>query len=416
MDNITILIVDDEPINLKLVAESLNDRYNILVVRSGIEALELLKNHHVDLILLDISMPEMDGFEVAKELKNNLKTAHIPFIFLTADNAQETIVKAFETGAVDYIIKPFQPQELNVRVDNRIQTNHLQRQLKRALKKNTHLLEVVDQYVSFVKVDPMGIVQEISSNFCKQLGCLKESMIGQNINVLKSGNMTDNIYKKLWNTIKSGQTFSHDMHDRNFSGGTNWFHVTISPDYDEKNNHMGYIAFYENVDDKVKYKIDSQTDSLTGLMNRTKIDEVLLNEIKRVKRYDYPFSIILVDIDHFKEVNDKFGHQAGDSVLKEFAKLLSENIRESDFLGRWGGEEFLILCPHSNADGALVFAESLRKKIEQFHFEFVGHKTASFGVVEYAENNTQEMLFKLVDEALYDAKERGRNRVVLSNS
>lgn len=413
MNKATILVVDDEPINLKLVAQSLKERYRLFLVRSGPEAFALLDKHPIDLILLDINMPQMDGFEVAKKLKKTSETAQIPIIFLTGDNSQETIVKAFESCAVDYIIKPFRPEELNVRVDNHIRTSQLQQQLQKMLQHNTHLLGIINAYVSFLKVSCEGIIQEISDNFCKELGCNKENIIGSNVNVLKSGHTQSSLYQKIWETIQSGKTFSCDIQDRNFFGGNNWYHVTISPDYNEQNELIGYLAFYENIDEKVRFKQSAQTDTLTGLMNRAKIDEILALEIKRVQRFEYPLSFILVDIDHFKEVNDTYGHQSGDIILKEFATLLSKNIRETDFLGRWGGEEFLIVCPDTNAKGAFILAENLKKVVNLTLFSIIGHKTSSFGVSEYVFGECIEESFKHVDDALYLAKKQGRNQVVM---
>lgn len=413
MGKATILIVDDEPINLKLVAQSLKERYTLFVVRSGFEAFAILEKHPVDLILLDINMPQMDGFEVAKKLKDSSKTAPIPIIFLTGDNSQETIVKAFESCAVDYVIKPFQPEELNVRVDNHIRTSQLQKQLQKMLHNNTHLLGIIDAYVSFLKVNSEGIIQEISANFCKQLGCEKENIVGKNVNILKSGHMPHSLYQTIWEKIPSGETLSFDIQDRNFSGGNNWYNVTISPDYNEQNELIGYLAFYENIDEKIRFKHTAQTDALTGLMNRAKIDEILTLEIKWVQRFEYPLSLILVDIDHFKEVNDTYGHQSGDLILKEFATLLSNNIRETDFLGRWGGEEFLIVCPDTDAKGAVVLAENLKKAVNSTQFSIIGQKTSSFGVSEYLFGECIEESFKHVDDALYLAKEQGRNQVVL---
>lgn len=411
MDKPSILIVDDEPLNLKLVAQSLRERYTIFVVRSGAEALVLLADHSINLILLDINMPDMDGFEVAHELKKLPKTAKIPVIFLTADKTQETIVRAFQSGAVDYITKPFQPEELNARVDNHIRANQLQKELKKASKNNTHLLEIINAYVSFIKVDPKGIIQEISDNFCKQLECNKEYIIGKNINILKSGNMDDSFYQEIWQRILSGETFSYDIEDSNFSGGTNWYHVTVSQDYNHKNELVGFIAFYENIDEKMRYMYDAQTDRLTGLLNRAKIDDILKSEIKRATRNEFALSVILVDIDYFKEVNDKHGHQTGDLILSEFATLLSNNIRETDFIGRWGGEEFLIICPHTDSDGTFALAENLRKRVESTSFSVIGNKTSSFGIAQLYKSDTIEDIFKNVDFALYHAKKMGRNQV-----
>lgn len=356
-------------------------------------------------------MPDMDGFEVANELKKKHNTAKIPIVFLTADKTQETIVKAFESGAVDYITKPFQSEELNVRVDNHIRSNQLQVELKKSSKNNIHLLEIINRYVSFIKISPSGIIQEISDNFCKQIQCDKESLIGKNISILKSGNTERILYKKIWETIQSEETFSFDVEDRNFSGGTNWYHVTLSQNYNDKNELLGYIAFYENIDEKMRFKYAAQTDRLTGLLNRAKIDDILQSEIKRASRNHSMLSVILVDIDYFKEVNDQYGHQTGDLILQEFATLLSNNIRETDFIGRWGGEEFLLICPHTDSDGAFALAENLRKRVELTNFSVIGSKTSSFGIAEFYETDTIENVFKNVDYALYNAKNMGRNQV-----
>lgn len=412
MHNFSILVVDDEPLNLKLAAQTLKDNYTVLVARSGEEALEYLKTRTVDLILLDIVMNGMSGFEVAETLRSTLSTSNIPIIFLTADSTPETIIKAFNSGAVDYITKPFRPEEMSVRVNNRVQTYHLQKELRSALRKNSMLLEVVDKYVAYIKVDLKGIIQNVSESFCTFLQCTKEDLFAKNINILSSFNTSAEVYKNLWETLERGETFTGDIEDRNFAGGTNWFHVTVSPDYNDQGVVDGYIAFYQNIDDQMRYKRDANTDSLTGLMNRASLDKILEDEIQRSLRYSYPLSAILIDIDHFKEVNDTYGHQSGDIILKEFSKILSANIREVDTIGRWGGEEFLIISPHTDEEGALVIAENLRCRIEEYSFSIVGKKTASFGVAQYDASSIVENLFHQLDKALYHAKNEGRNQVV----
>jgi len=159
----------------------------------------------------------------------------------------------------------------------------------------------------------------------------------------------------------------------------------------------------------------SITDKLTNIYNRVKIDETILKEIKRSERTQDIFSVILVDIDFFKEVNDNFGHQTGDIVLIEFTKLLKKNIREIDMLGRWGGEEFLIVCPSLDRRDVYQTAERIRKEIESFDFTKVGKKTASFGLATYKQKDDLETIIKRADKALYEAKESGRNKVIIKN-
>lgn len=166
-----------------------------------------------------------------------------------------------------------------------------------------------------------------------------------------------------------------------------------------------------------KKELDSLyiTDRLTGVYNRVKIDEIIDKELKRRERYDTLCSIILIDIDYFKLVNDTHGHLVGDLILKEFAAILKENIRDTDYVGRWGGEEFMIICPQTDQNGALSLAQYLRAKIEEFLFTTVGKKTASFGVATCTEKDDIQSLIDNADKALYKAKENGRNQVVCYN-
>lgn len=169
----------------------------------------------------------------------------------------------------------------------------------------------------------------------------------------------------------------------------------------------------EDIEKKNKeLKILSITDKLTGVYNRAKIDRTIEKELVRTKRYNHHLSIILVDFDFFKNINDTYGHLVGDEVLIHFAKLLENNTRNIDIVGRWGGEEFLIICPETNIDGAVKLAQDLREKVESYTFEKAGKRTASFGLTVSQDFDTLETIVLRADEALYKAKETGRNKVV----
>jgi diguanylate cyclase (GGDEF)-like protein len=156
----------------------------------------------------------------------------------------------------------------------------------------------------------------------------------------------------------------------------------------------------------------SVTDVLTGIYNRYKFSQEINKEISRTKRYNLPLGLIMFDIDHFKQINDTYGHQTGDEVLKELCSLVKEIIRETDIFARWGGEEFMILCPHTNNQKIMVFAERIRKKIEEHKFSYGVKITISLGVSMYSnkEKDDKELL-KRTDTALYKAKHKGRNCV-----
>lgn len=405
MTKAVILIVDDEPLNLTFTAEKLSPHYNVRIAKSGDEALAYLSRQHADLILLDINMPGKDGFEVCEIIKNDPKLKDIPIIFLTAENSPLTVVKAFDSGAVDYILKPFEPEELLIRVKTHIKSDRLQ-------KENLHLLDVVNHYVAFIKIDLQGKIIEASDHFCSMFHIQKKNLIGENISILKSGHTSRDLYDRLWRTLKAGGIFHDQIENKNFLAGTNWYDVTIISESVPEQDFVGYIAFYRNIDEKILLEHDARTDKLTGLLNRAKIDDMLLKEAYRSSRYDTHLSLILIDIDFFKTVNDEFGHHVGDTVLQEFSALIRNHIRQEDILGRWGGEEFMVICPETSLQGAFDMAEHLRKLVEEYTFTGAGKKTASFGIVEYRHGEGINELFERVDQALYEAKSLGRNRSV----
>jgi len=160
----------------------------------------------------------------------------------------------------------------------------------------------------------------------------------------------------------------------------------------------------------------SETDKLTGINNRLKLDKFLQYHVDLFERYHETFSIVLIDIDHFKKFNDKYGHLMGDKVLIHVANLLKKNCRKMDMLGRWGGEEFLVICPKTGLDGIRALAEIIRSKVENNHLKNVDGVTVSLGIAEMSVNDNFNTLLNRADKALYSAKEKGRNRVEESQS
>ncbi|WP_321311623.1 transporter substrate-binding domain-containing protein [Halarcobacter sp.] len=160
-------------------------------------------------------------------------------------------------------------------------------------------------------------------------------------------------------------------------------------------------------------EILATTDKLTGVFNRSKLDELLLNEINRNLRYSHAFGCAIIDIDHFKHTNDTFGHLIGDKVLKEITKVVKENIRNTDYFGRWGGEEFLLILPEIDKDGLEQLIEKIRNSISKYHIDKVGIKTVSIGATIYQKNDTPDVIIKRADDALYKAKDTGRNKTII---
>lgn len=165
----------------------------------------------------------------------------------------------------------------------------------------------------------------------------------------------------------------------------------------------------------MKLEMVSAMDALTKLNNRAKLDEEFHKELNKAERYGKVFSVVLIDIDHFKEINDCYGHDFGDQILVAFAGLLKQNVRKADILGRWGGEEFMIILPETNQENAIRAADKMRLIIQEHEFPKSGKMTASFGVETYQKGDTLKEMFARVDAKLYEAKENGRNRVEFDN-
>jgi len=178
------------------------------------------------------------------------------------------------------------------------------------------------------------------------------------------------------------------------------------------NNFLSlYFYLSKQVEHKKKLRIISETDSLTGIANRRAFMEKIEEAVKISQNFNYPLSVILFDIDNFKKVNDTYGHDVGDEVLKEITKIVSNQLRKTDFFARWGGEEFMIILENTELEDAVQLAERLRKTIEAYKFKKVGYITVSFGVTEFKSNEDIDSLLKRLDELLYKAKKKGKNRV-----
>lgn len=194
-----------------------------------------------------------------------------------------------------------------------------------------------------------------------------------------------------------------------------WTDTVLSGIYDENGQLRELLGVTRDITEKVRLRDEiirlSQTDKLTQLYNRSKMDEVLEREYRRSNRSDTPFSVILLDVDHFKWINDRFGHQAGDQVLFQMGQIFRSTIRSTDTVGRWGGEEFLFILPDTDEEGAIRLANKIRLAIADFAFDHPDHITVSQGVAVYRGDSLLETLIARADDAMYAAKKAGRNQV-----
>ena len=288
-------------------------------------------------------------------------------------------------------------------------------QTQERLKQLAQAMEQMDEMVRITDKD--GYITYVNEALTRHTGYKKSELIGNTNRLFKSGKHSEIFYKKMYEAIEKKESFQATFINAKKNGDLYYEDQVITPILDEENESVKYYVstskdITESVKMQEKMKLLATMDSLTGIKNRYSVNNEIESEIKRVKRYGGSFALMMFDIDFFKRVNDTYGHDAGDYVLKEFSTIVLKAIRDTDIFGRWGGEEFMLLAPSEELDGAMVLAEKIRKDIEAFEFEQVKHITVSIGITICDAHADKEKLLKKVDDALYEAKESGRNRVV----
>ncbi len=278
-------------------------------------------------------------------------------------------------------------------------------------KQNNKYLNTIDKYVATMNIGLDAKIKNVSSKLCQLSGFPKDELIGKHFSLLKNDNDQDEVYKELWDKVKNGFIWSGELKSRTKDGTTLWLDSTILPNYNKSKKLISFTSISQNVTHKKLLEIASKTDKLTQLFNRGKLDEYLEDEYNKYQRHKSTFSVIMIDIDNFKSVNDTYGHHIGDLVLIEIANILKNQTRKIDTVGRWGGEEFLIVCLETTKNGAILLAEKLRKRVENFTFNVVKRRTISLGVAEIEDNDTIATLLERADRNLYKAKKNGKNKV-----
>jgi diguanylate cyclase (GGDEF)-like protein/PAS domain S-box-containing protein len=290
----------------------------------------------------------------------------------------------------------------------------LQEKLLKANKKLNEFTLIIDKYVITVTTKIDSTIVEASKAFEQISGYSKEELIGKKISIISNPKQDKMIIKELWKTILDKKIWEGEILNKSKDGKDYWLNQYIIPKKNAKNDSIEqFISVGVDITAKKELEKFASIDKLTGIYNRRMLDTFLQKEIEVAKRHKDNLSLIIIDIDFFKLVNDTYGHLVGDNVLKQLSKIISENIRISDIFGRYGGEEFLIICTKTSEDSAFILAEKLRKEIENFRFEKVGYKTISLGISSLKKDDNIELLFKKADEALYEAKKSGRNKSII---
>jgi len=292
----------------------------------------------------------------------------------------------------------------------------LHRKDKRGEEKVRKLSAIAEQINDHVMVTERdGTITYVNPAFLEHTGFCMDEVIGQTPRILKSGRYTEEFYQKLWKKVLRGDVYRGTLINKKKNGDIYYESQTITPLRDEMSHIIGFVSTGKDVtkESLLNQELEhfATIDALTGLYNRHKFEELFILEEERTRRFSYPLSLILVDIDYFKEVNDQYGHNMGDEVLKTLACIVEKKTRKIDIVARWGGEEFLVLSPNTSFENMQELAEKLRLAVEHTVFPNNIFITISLGVSTFEAEDTFAEMFRRADQGLYYAKEHGRNQV-----
>jgi len=445
-----ILVVDDIPANVKLLeARLLAEYFDVLTAENGYECLDIVSKAAVDVILLDIMMPGMDGFEVCERLKSNPKTSHIPVVMVTALDQPADRVRGLRAGADDFLTKPVNDMQLMARVKSLVRLKMLSDELRlRAETARTIGMDPSaardEEVANILLVDGRANSQERIARALKPVAdvsamndpqaAIFEAAEGNYDLVIVNSNFEDYDPLRLCSQIRSLERSrfipillvidagGEAMVVRALELGVNDYILRPLDPNELVVRCLTQIRrkrFNDRLRDSVNHTIEmAVTDGLTGLNNRRYLDKHLKLLFDRAAARGRPLSVCITDIDRFKSVNDTYGHDAGDEVLKEFAARIRSTVRGADLACRFGGEEFVVVMPDTSPETAAAVAERLRYAVENQPFVIRQsgaslNITASLGIACSVHGAVSaEELVRQADRALYEAKHGGRNRVV----
>lgn len=295
--------------------------------------------------------------------------------------------------------------------------------IRKINQKMEEYIHIVDENVLTSSTDLHGNIIYVSQAFCKVSGYEKEDLLGKNHNIIRHPDMPKELFVDLWETITSNQTWQGEIKNKKSDGGFYWVHATITPTFDYAGKKVGYTAIRHDISNKKIIEEISITDGLTSIFNRRHFNDLFPKYINSAKRQDELLCFLIMDVDHFKQYNDTYGHQMGDEVLKSIANVLKTTLkRADDYCFRLGGEEFGVLFKAQNKENALLYANEIREAIEALHIEHTGNSasayvTASMGLFcnEVQSMDNEDEIFKTADDLLYKAKESGRNKVKMNS-
>ncbi|MBJ6986202.1 MULTISPECIES: PleD family two-component system response regulator [unclassified Devosia] len=449
-----VLIVDDIPTNVKLLeARLLAEYYDVVTANSGAKALAICQEQDIDIVLLDVMMPEMDGFEVCRRLKADPKTQHVPVLMITALDQTSDRVQGLDAGADDFLSKPVDDTQLLARVKSLVRLKSLTDELRARAQTSQQIAaeDALQAMNSISAKDGSILIVDTDRRHAERIAgylqaehrveILTEPMDavfqvagGSYELALVSMSLKDFDPLRVCSQIRTVDQarglpiiLMADEADkpkvvRGLDLGINDY-ISRPVERSELMARVRTQIRRQRYADVLRDSVNSTialaiTDELTGLYNRRYFDRHMSLVMAKSLEQERDVAVMILDIDHFKSVNDNYGHDVGDAVIREFAARLRRNLRGVDMACRFGGEEFLVLMPDTDVRVAELVAERVREAVADRPFE-VGLSrpisiTISIGMALYENmDDTPEVIIKRADVALYRAKHAGRNRVMV---
>lgn len=454
-----ILIVDDQLPNLRILVNILEEEnYKVRKATNGQSAIKAAKKEPPDLVLLDIKMPNMDGYEVCKKLKFDSKTKNIPVIFISALDEVFDKVKAFEVGGIDYIKKPFQQEEILARIKSQLTIKKQQfllekeqetlkikqelleqeqKKLKQEIeqrKKTEAILHQSQALISSIlttSLDGIAALEAVRNPKTSTIENFRFLIINPIILQLfdrKAEDLTSklvfkelitkidpNLFNAFVNVVEKGLSLENEF-THQFQEQTKWYNFIAVKLGD------GFAITIRDITVRKELELESNRlatiDGLTGISNRRTFDQTLIEQWQSCQRQKQYLSLILCDIDYFKLYNDFYGHQKGDDCLKIVAQTINNVIkRPLDLVARYGGEEFVVILPNTNQEGAILIAQEIQQSVRLKAIPHQASKVSStislsLGIASLipTPQTSFNILINLADQALYSAKQQGRDQ------
>ena len=417
------ILLDALEIGVMIVDENFDVRYwnQWLEINTTIPASQIIGQNLRDFY------PRLDYAVFSRKIRTTLRLESPTFYDASLQNRFIEIPRTkitsslLRTMQLQVTISPYIPEEGLVMVSiYDISDLHelkltLQSQVYKIAELNTELRRdkmIIDANLLIAKIDEGCRILEVTRAFSAFFGYPEGALIGNRLGFIFGDGEHDFDPTHIREAIERRQRWSGEVKAMLENGEKVWFDAVVTPLGEAETGVSGYTVIFHDISDKKRIELLSITDPLTKLYNRHKFNDVFEKMILR-RHWDenHTFALIIADIDHFKKINDTYGHQCGDEVLMNVAHTISQTVRTGDIVARWGGEEFVCLLPDVDLEKAIFAAEKIRSAIEALAMNEVGKVTASFGVGIYIPGDTKESLLYRADTALYRAKELGRNRV-----